>query len=341
MKLLSFVGAAGNELDLVEGRYPYLFLRAYHEFERRSGQEPALLLGDAGAIAPVRLRRRFGVRFAQFLYPPLRDGCRLGEAAEQGFLDEAVSFLRESGCARISAPFILDVFRATPRGAVACPFGSYSVDLDRGLDQIFQRFQQRYRSAIGAARKAGTVVKSGSDRLGDFHRLYGETMVREAKSVEPFGHFAAMFQCLSEAHLLCAVAYHEGEAQAAAWVPFTRSAGYYLYGGSARRTASSGIGKLLHFDVMKRLQSVGVRRYVLGGARLSDVSGTKWEGIQHFKERFGSDLTRGFLWKMDLEPFRCGLYDIGLRLRHGGWGGRSPLDLIDEERARLEGMRGR
>jgi lipid II:glycine glycyltransferase (peptidoglycan interpeptide bridge formation enzyme) len=119
-------------------------------------------------------------------------------------------------------------------------------------------------------------------------------------------------------------------------VPFTGAGGYYLYGASAEATTHDGIAKLLQLEVMKRLQAAGVRRYVLGGARLSDVAGTKWERIQQFKERFGSRLTEGLLWKMDLDRVRARVYDVALRVRHGGWR-RLVLDAIDEERARGAG----
>ena len=40
----------------------------------------------------------------------------------------------------------------------------------------------------------------------------------------------------------------------------------------------------------KKIERKGVRKYILGGARLDNINDTKYEGIKKFKLGFGSDI---------------------------------------------------
>jgi lipid II:glycine glycyltransferase (peptidoglycan interpeptide bridge formation enzyme) len=54
-----------------------------------------------------------------------------------------------------------------------------------------------------------------------------------------------------------------------------------------------GANKLLQLEIMKWLKANGANRYVMGGNRLGDIAGTKYEGIQKFKLRFGAEIEKG------------------------------------------------
>src|SRR4030095_8023638 len=109
---------------------------------------------------------------------------------------------------------------------------------------------------------------------------------------------------------LCATVYDaEGTALGGVFIAYTRYAAFYLHGGSTPDIAVPGAIRLLHWEAIRRLMNEGVQRYDFVGARLSDVSGTKLEAIQRFKSRFGSELVRGEIWKMDVSRSRTALYD--------------------------------
>ena len=48
------------------------------------------------------------------------------------------------------------------------------------------------------------------------------------------------------------------------------------------------------------MKEKGVRKYILGGARLDNINDTKYEGIKKFKLGFGSDIKEGVIWKLIL-----------------------------------------
>ena len=69
-----------------------------------------------------------------------------------------------------------------------------------------------------------------------------------------------------------------------------------MYGGSVEKPYSGSLN-LLQFEAMKFLQSRGVREYDLVGARIKVEQGSKYEGIQRFKSRFGARLVQGYAFR--------------------------------------------
>ena len=59
---------------------------------------------------------------------------------------------------------------------------------------------------------------------------------------------------------------------------------------------------------MKLMKERGVKYYDFVGARINPDEGSKYEGIQRFKSRFGGELKKGYLWKMPLNKFKYKLF---------------------------------
>ena len=131
-----------------------------------------------------------------------------------------------------------------------------------------------------------------------------------------------------------AVVYHNDIPLGGVLVPLTTHSGHYWLGGSGSDVFPPGAVRLLHWEIIRELKRRGVACYDFVGARLSSVEGTKLEFIQRFKSRFGSELVRGLLWKIDVNPARCRRYDMVVSLRRKLWGGSPPGagDIIDRER---------
>jgi lipid II:glycine glycyltransferase (peptidoglycan interpeptide bridge formation enzyme) len=79
------------------------------------------------------------------------------------------------------------------------------------------------------------------------------------------------------------------------------------------------------------MKTKGVKEYDFVGARLSDITNTKLEGIQNFKKRFGSELVKGYLWKLDIDKTKCKTYDSLLKIKCKLKGTKFPKDIIDQE----------
>jgi lipid II:glycine glycyltransferase (peptidoglycan interpeptide bridge formation enzyme) len=118
-------------------------------------------------------------------------------------------------------------------------------------------------------------------------------------------------------------------------MPFTRFGAFYLYGASADKIEVTGAMNYLHWQSILQMKEKGVKRYDFAGARLSDVSGTRLEGIQQFKARFGSALDEGFLWKKDLSYMPCHLFDNLLSFKLKLKRQKVPKDIIDQEKMRI------
>jgi aminoglycoside 3-N-acetyltransferase len=87
----------------------------------------------------------------------------------------------------------------------------------------------------------------------------------------------------------------------------------------------------LNWTTIQLLKKKGVKRYDFVGARLSHIAGSKLEGIQQFKRRFGAELEEGFLWKKDLDIFDCMVFDELVRFSYKLKKQSPLLDIIDEE----------
>ena len=88
---------------------------------------------------------------------------------------------------------------------------------------------------------------------------------------------------------------------------------------------------LLHWSAMKLMKERGVKYYDFVGARINPDEGSKYEGIQRFKSRFGGELKKGYLWKMPLNKFKYKLFCWLVAAKQGrNYCG----DVIDQERKR-------
>jgi FemAB family len=315
------------------GDFPIFFTRAYSKF--LSSQNKILgLIHDkkANVVIPIKIWQSKILNYITCLHRPMREGADLAPIFEKIFLDKLVVFITEQKLAdRISAPENFALFQETPNHAISARFGTYKVKLHpMSFEYVFAHFQARYRSAIHNAEKVGVTVRYGASCLNDFYSLHQLTMQRSKMHVHPKKYFEAYLQSMPEnVHL--AVAYFNKEAVGAILNIYNDSAAFYLYGCSSDNTHASGAIKYLHSDAMKLFCERGVRQYDFVGARLSNVVGTKLEGIQAFKSRFGTQLVEGLIWKKDIHLLKCRISDKLLYVRTKLTNGVLPKDIIDQE----------
>lgn len=322
----------------VDETFPYHFSTAYAAFLRETlGRRMRLLFREDGSAAvPLLLDTRgAGLRLGRLLDHPFGPSGRLSPDAEAAFLEEAVAFLREEGCHRLAGTPRHAVFRAHPRGATACPWGTYFIPLrGRTEDDVFQGFRKNYRNEIRSAPRRGAETRYGPELVEPFYALYVETMERVEGPPRSLAHFETLLRCSTPARATCGMVYVDGKPAGGAIWAHTRWATYYLFGCSAADAGVSGAVKLLQWEMIRRSLAEGIGRYDFAGVRLTDPRQNPEARIQDFKRRFGAETEAGWMWKMDLAPGRCALYDrlVGLRQRLSG--APAGPDLIDEERAK-------
>lgn len=89
---------------------------------------------------------------------------------------------------------------------------------------------------------------------------------------------------------------------------------YYLHGGSAQHT-TTGAMNLLIWEAILFMKAKGVRIFDFVGGRVKPEPGSKLEGIQRFKERFGSNLKIGYAFELAINEPQYNLYKFLLKIK--------------------------
>lgn len=282
-------------------------------------------LRENGLLLPWFIRKRFGFRQLIFTQHTIFLGEEAGIGRERTFLNDVVRFAKSALRADMIVQSLNHVhFRVMPDGAIGAPFGSYQIDLSFAAEELLARMHQKHRNVVRKAQRDGVVIHFGSDQRQKCIELFRATMQREGMSCPEAAYFERLHAKL-ENQIKFVIASKDGEPQAAAMIPWNRHAGYYLWGGSVA-APYGGSANLMHWEIMKRLKAQSVKMYDFVGARINPGAGSKLEGIQRFKCRFGATMNVGYLWKMPL-THKCYLYNALRKLKNTGKG-----DIIDQER---------
>jgi hypothetical protein len=289
---------------------------------------------DKKFFAPVEIKNNKSFKTIQFQFPPVAlSGNRMTSLEEKVFCKKAVEYIRLNKIAhRIQQPQNYCLFSATPDGSTTANFGTYRIPLyDLTEAEILKNMQARYRTAINQVEKLNVSIKSGPSELKAFHQLHEETMGRTDAYFESFFSLKKEFESMPDNTLLSTV-YIGDVLQGGLYMKYSSYSAFYLHGASSNTTQASGAIKYLHYKMMCLMKQKGVRYYDFVGARMTDVSGTKLEGIQNFKKRFGSELMKGYLWKMDIDKTVCRSFDLLLKVKCKLKGTTFPKDIIDQEK---------
>lgn len=301
-----------------------------------SNYDSGFLLSDGRLWLAVALKKQLFWTWAQITQAPtsVQSGEKHDASEEQVFLEAVVAYLRGLKIDFIRQPPTHVHFKSVPSGAASCLFGSFAVDLTQDENVLWDRVHQKHRNVIRKAEKDGVVIEYGAHLLPECLELLRQTLlVRSKVGMHPEPWFSQMMEQIPE-NVLCVIARYQGVAHGAAFLPWNKQGCYYLYGGSCDKP-HGGAMNLLHWQTMLLMKSRGVKSYDFVGARINPDVGSKYEGMQRFKERFGSDLHQGFLWKIDLHPFRAKIYHL-----LQAWKRKSDLgDVIDQE-TRRHGVQG-
>ena len=310
---------------------PVFSRQDYIDFQSDLGKKAGWIADDT-TIVPVAVSTSKKFRQLQLLYVPTSPFNRLDAKQEKTFLEKAIDFIKEQNLAdRIVHGPTHAIFHGVPEKAVSAPFGTYFLDLTQSEEDLFAGLHSKHRNVVRNAEKKGVKLKFGFDQFPVFYKLYKETMERSSMYCEPEKFFMSYINRQDE-NVLCGTAWNGHEPLGAILMPFSKFGAFYVYGASAARIPINGAINYLHWEAMKNFKEKGAQRYDFVGARLSDVAGTKLEGIQKFKARFGASLEEGFIWKMDINPLACKVYDglVAAKLKLKGLS--PPKDLVDQEK---------
>jgi hypothetical protein len=288
--------------------------------------------GSLRCILPYTVVRKAGVRMVRFRMETLPCSAKFGIAEERSFLDSVVEHFRRDRADVIIPSSTNTIFRTYPSEALAAPYASHVADLSVADEALWSAVSTSHRRHIRAAAKSGVVVRSDPGQLQTCHAIIRDTF---RKSSMPFMSSEALSRMVDGLgdDVKVIVAEKGGAVQSCAVMPFSRHTAYYVYGGSVPN-AAPGSMHLLHWEAMRQFKDMGVRRYDFCGARVNPEPGSKAAGLAAFKERFGTALVSGYMWKCPLRPLRAAIYSLAVRWFRGG-------DIVDAERHKVGSPLGR
>jgi len=250
---------------------------------------------------------------------------------EKSFLEEVVKNIKNTSAHFVYQPNTNVVFDTFPKGSLEASFGSYQIDLVKNEEDLFANLHSKHRNVIRKAKKDGVIIKTGDDQFFDFFEVYKETMERQNLNYTSENELKKISTRL-KANTLISVAYKDGKPQGSSMLLYEKGFGaYYFYGGSALRPHIGSIN-LMHWENIKKLKNEGVSFYDFVGARIKPKKGSKIEGIQKFKERFGGKMKKGYLWKYPSNNVMYKLFYLGAKVNALIHKRVYKGDIIDQER---------
>lgn len=265
-----------------------------------------------------------------FMSEPIPLTDNFSKQDEINFIQEALTKVKKMKVHFITQPPTFVVFNSFPENSISAPFGTYQVDLTPSEDILYKNFHKKHRQHINKAKRNSVEIKSGKFLLEDCSSVITETMERQGLAAVSKEYIKKLDNALGN-QIEYYAAYSGGECQGGVIIAWNKNGAYALYGGSLKTPVVGSI-KLMYWHILLSMKERGIKLFDFIGARIDPPGGSKYEGIQRFKEGFGATLKTGYLWKYPVHPLAYFVYTIALRLKSRLNGKRYAGDIIDQER---------
>ena len=228
---------------------------------------------------------------------------------EDSFLNSAIELIgRDKICDFIYKAQSNVIFNCCPKGADCVTWGSYIVDLSKSEDELLKSFHAKHRNVVRKAARDGVIVEA-TDDTALIYEIISKTMQRQQVIHYPSREYIEKLVNKIPNNILILKAVKDNKSQGVAVFVFDKNWAYYMYGGSIERPYTGSIN-LLHFEAMKIFKEKGLQYYDFVGARISFEKGSKYEGLDRFKKRFGGELKEGVSFRYIYNPFKFKLFNI-------------------------------
>lgn len=298
-------------------------------------------LEENDLILPFFVDKRLIFRRLIFTTAPLSKVGRMIDAAEEKqFLDNIVDYCRSVIKADfVAKPMANAIFGSLPRGSIAARYGTYVVDLGPSEEEIFSGFKSSTRTKIRKTANEGIVFEETSD-IETIANLIRETFARSGDSaLSPGLNFLQAMQRNLGDSVQFYVTRNSTDIQTCAVVVFDADQAYYYYGGSIDKPAT-GSAYLMHWETMRRMKRLGIKKYDFMGAAYKPKPDTKSYTLQEFKQRFNPKEISGYTFKVIFRPVKYAVFNMLARtsfmLKGGQYHGDS-IDLYIREHGPCEG----
>jgi hypothetical protein len=285
--------------------------------------------GKLRCILPYTIIRKAIFRMVRFRVETILLGDELSVDEEKSFLHSAVKYLRSIGGDIIIPASTNTIFRTYPDGADAAPYGSYVIDLCQAEEIIWRNIHRITRQNINTAVKAGVIIKDGAEQIEATYAHVRDTFKKSKIPFMDYNSFERFVHGLGDRGKIF-LADYQGVVQSYVVFAFSDYCAYAIYAGNVA-DQQEGANKLLYWEAIKFFRKIGVQRYDFVGTRINPEKGSKQEGLNRLKKRFGANLKQGYMWKYPLRPFKYSLYNLAARMRTGG-------DIVDAERHKMKSV---
>jgi hypothetical protein len=283
--------------------------------------------GKLCCVLPYTIIRKAIFRMVRFRVGTILLDQELDEINEKSFLNSAIGYFRSIGADLIIPGTNNAIFRTYPDGADAAPYGSYVIDLSQSEDILWRNIERITRQNIKSAQKKGVTIRTGGERLDAVYERIRDTFKRSKVSFMSYGAFERYVDGLG-ANCKIMVADYQGVPQSFVLFAYSEYCAYAVYAGNLANQFQ-GANKLIYWEAIRFFKELGVQRYDFVGARIAPEKGSKQDGINSLKRRFGAKLKQGYMWKYPLRPVSFMAYNLAVRLLRGG-------DIVDNERHKMD-----
>lgn len=283
--------------------------------------------GKLCCILPYTIIRKAVFRMVRFRVETILLDQALDESEEKSFLNSAIGYFRSIGADMIIPGTNNAIFRTYPDGADAAPYGSYVIDLSQPEDTLWRNIERITRQNIKTAQKKGVIIRSEVEGLDVMYGEIRETFKRSNLSFMSYADFERYVNGLG-AYCKIMVADYQGAPQSFVLFAYSDFCAYAVYAGNIANQFQ-GANKLIYWEAIRFFKELGVMSYDFVGARIDPEKGSKQDGINSLKRRFGAKLKHGYMWKYPLRPVGFMVYNLAVRFLRRG-------DIVDNERHKMK-----
>ena len=145
---------------------PSLSIFASENFLQSVGDEYGWLGGidSTGAVVcflPYTILYKGPFRLVRFRVETIYTDKMLETEEEKNFLNGVVEYFKSEGMGIIIPATTNSIFKTYPDGAVAVPYGTYIIDLQKSENEIFSNFNSSHRRKVRKAEKSNIQIQSG------------------------------------------------------------------------------------------------------------------------------------------------------------------------------------
>lgn len=272
----------------------HLPIIAYPSYLQTLSSNFGYFISDEDVIIPFIIKSKFRLRWLILTSPPLNSNDSNNELK---LVNEIVQYSKNQKYIYITCTNQA-LFSFYPLHSKHCVFGTYKVNLQISIEELFSNLHPRYRNKIRKAEKDGIIIEHGNEFRDICINIIVETHVRQGLSMNT-SYFDNLDSLNDNIEYFIAKDIENNIHGSAIFFWNENHTCYYMYGGSSLKHHAGALN-LLHWRAMVEMKAMNVKCFDFVGARINPPKGSKYEGIQLFKSRFGSNLHKGYLFKVIL-----------------------------------------